>query len=165
MNATLNATQYEIQEQILKKLEGLSTDQLSYLSVLVDQLKESNSTLVAIKDGLEGSTIYKDRTVEVPVEKIVYKDKIVIVPEDSAKLKVELYQKQREIDEYYKPTISVCDDVITRMEPWWKCAFKNTSEFWDQFSLKKNTSATQENGIFGSYYPVFDPIDRNYLSK
>lgn len=165
MNAISNTTQYEIQEQILKKLEGLSTDQLSYLFVLVDQLKESNSTLVEIRDGLKDSIIYKDRIVEVPVEKIVYKDKIVIVPEDAAKLKVELDQKQREIDEYYKPTISVCDDVITKMQPWWNCVFKNTSEFWDQFRLKKNTSTTLKKGIFESYYLVFDPIDKNHPAK
>lgn len=151
-----NTTQYEIQEQILKKLDGLSTDQLSYLSVLVDQIKDSNSTLVSIKEGLEGATIYKDKIVKVPEEKIVYKDKIVIVPEDAAKLKDELKQKNMLID-YYKQTVEVCDKLIEKMEPWWHCAFKDTDGFYDQFFKKKNIHPKLVDGICGLRYPVFEP--------
>lgn len=79
-------TQLDIQEEILQKISGMSTDQLSALSVIVDQIKESNSTLVAIKEGLDGATIYKDKIVYVPKEVIKFVEKEVVIDD---KLRVE----------------------------------------------------------------------------
>ena len=101
-----NITQYEIQEQILKKLDGLSTDQLSYLSVLVDQIKDSNSTLVSIKEGLDGATIYKDKIVYMPKEVVKYVEKEVVIDD---KLRVENERLKKEVRDLNK---RVCPTLV-----------------------------------------------------
>ena len=155
-------TQLDIQEEILQKISGMSADQLSALSVIVDQMKDSNSTLVAIKEGLEGATIYKDKIVYVPKEVIKYVPKKVIVPKEAAELAEELKNLQL-VKKYYLETIDVCDDLLIKLEPWMNCAGIPYSSEYHDFILQKHnkTLPPYTSGLFGPGYKVFDPFN-NY---
>lgn len=153
-------TQLDIQEEILQKISGLSTDQLSALSVIVDQIKESNSTLVAIRDGLEGATIYKDKIVYVPKEVKKFVEKEVIVPKDAAELAEEL-KNMRLKERYYIDTIDVCDNIIIKLNNWRECAgIPYSTEFIEQIEKKLNKTPQPYPGFLGPGYKVFDPFNK-----
>ena len=154
-------TQLDIQEEILRKISGMSTDQLSALSVIVDQIKESNSTLVAIKEGLDGATIYKDKIVYVPKEVIKFVEKEVIVPKDAAELAEEL-KNLRLTERYYIDTIDVCDDIIIKLNKWMECAdIPYSPEFYSQIVQKHNKTPQPYPSFLGPGYKVFDPFNKN----